>query len=80
MATDRETSVRNVLAEVTRDDSWLSASLDTSLVNHDVDSLDAVEIIKEVEEIFGIKISDSEVAALTTIDSLVKLVDQKRKA
>ncbi len=41
------------------------------------DSLDVVELIMEVEDIFNIKIEDEKISELTTIGALVSYIDEK---
>jgi acyl carrier protein len=43
-----------------------------------LDSLDMYEMIYEMENEFGVKIPDSEVANLVTIGDIVKFIDSKK--
>jgi len=43
------------------------------------DSLDAVEIIMEIEDLFNIKVDDKEAELITTTKGLVDLVENKLK-
>jgi acyl carrier protein len=44
-----------------------------------VDSLDAVELIMELEDTFNVKISDDEAQKLKTIGDIVKFIEPKVK-
>ena len=51
---------------------------DSLLNTLNFDSLDAVEFIMAIEDRFDISIDDSEMNNLTTIQSLVDIIDRKR--
>ncbi len=40
------------------------------------DSLDVIEMVMEMEEVFSIEVPDSELEPLTTIQSVIDLVDR----
>lgn len=42
------------------------------------DSLDAVELVMDVEDEFGISFTDEETQTLQTVGDLVKLIDSKK--
>jgi len=53
--------------------------LDTNLMKDlDADSLDAVEIIMAIEDMYGIEIPDEEAEKLQTVEDLVKYVDDNK--
>lgn len=43
-----------------------------------IDSLDAVELVMELEDAFGVKIEDAEAQAFVTIGDIVKLLEAKK--
>lgn len=43
-----------------------------------IDSLDAVELVLDLETVFDIKIEDDEIASLTTVNDICKLVESKK--
>lgn len=43
------------------------------------DSLDAVELNMALEDAFGISIPDEDIAAMKTVDDVVKYLDEKTK-
>ena len=42
------------------------------------DSLDAIELVMDVEDEFGISFTDEETQTLQTVGDLVKLIDSKK--
>lgn len=63
-----------------------SANVDEAKINLDaklkedlgIDSLDAVELVLDLETVFDIKIEDDEIASLTTVNDICKLVESKK--
>lgn len=45
-----------------------------------LDSIDSLELIMELEDIYDISISDADAAKLHTVNDVIKLVDQKTAA
>lgn len=70
--------IKKVLVEsanVDADKITLEANLKEDLA---IDSLDAVELVLDLESEFDIKIEDDEIAALVTVGDIVKLVESKK--
>lgn len=70
--------IKKVLVESANVDSdkiTLEANLKEDLA---IDSLDAVELVLDLESAFDIKIEDDEIAALVTVGDIVKLVESKK--
>jgi len=63
-----------------------SANVDETKVNMEaslkddlgIDSLDAVELVLDLETIFDIKIEDDEISNLVTVGDICKLVEAKK--
>lgn len=54
-------------------------SMETSFIDDlGADSLDAVELVMDVEDAFGITFDDDETQTLQTVADLVKLIDSKK--
>ena len=49
------------------------------MTDYNADSLDAVEITMETEDLFDIKIEDPEADKISTVKSLIDLVENKLK-
>lgn len=77
---ETEEKVREVIAE--RLQVALEEVKDGSSLVDDLgaDSLDAVEIIMDLEEAFGIKISDADAEKVQTVDDAVSLVQSLTKS
>lgn len=54
-----------------------SIDINDHLEKFNVDSLDIIEIVMDIEELFHIKIEDNEYKTAQTIDSIIKLVESK---
>jgi len=80
-----QTGVRNMLEQIkpliaealnlNEDDIKLESSLKDDL---GIDSLDAVELIMELEDAFDVKIEDTEAQAFVTIQDIVTLLEAKK--
>ena len=69
-------NVRNALAEQFEIDAD-SVTLDTNLVDDlGADSLDVVELIMSLEDLFGIAISDEDAAQLYTVGRIVEYLEK----
>lgn len=69
--------VKEILVEqlgVDEDDVKMEASFQDDL---DADSLDLVELIMEMEDKFGVKISDEEAEKIATVGDAVKFVEAR---
>lgn len=63
-----------------------SANVDETKVNMEaslkddlgIDSLDAVELVLDLETVFDIKIEDDEISSLVTVGDICKLVEAKK--
>lgn len=70
--------IKNILVE--------SANVDESKISMDanlkddlgIDSIDAVELVLDLETVFDIKIEDDEISSLVTVEDICKLVEAKR--
>ena len=54
-------------------------TLDSSLTDLGLDSLDLVEIMLEIEETLGIEFDNEEIAHLHSLKEVVDLIDAKKK-
>ena len=69
-------NVRNALAEQFEVDAE-TITLETSLIDDlGADSLDVVELIMSLEDIFGITISDEDAAQLHTVSRIVEYLEK----
>ena len=69
-------NVRNALAEQFEIDAE-SITLETSLIDDlGADSLDVVELIMSLEDLFGITISDEDAAQLHTVSRIVEYLEK----
>lgn len=72
--------VKGIILKHTREDKkeqWVSDS-SAKLSCYGIDSLDAIEIIMDVEEEFGIEIPDGDAQQMEIMDDIVKYVMQKK--
>ena len=70
--------IKPLIAEalnLNEDDIKLESSLKDDL---GIDSLDAVELIMELEDAFDVKIEDTEAQAFVTIQDIVTLLEAKK--
>lgn len=70
--------IKNLLVEsanVDADKVTADASLKEDL---GIDSLDAVELVLDIETKFDIKIEDDEISSLVTVGDIIKLVESKK--
>ena len=69
-------NVRNALAEQFEVDAE-SITMETSLIDDlGADSLDVVELIMSLEDLFGITISDEDAAQLHTVSRIVEYLEK----
>lgn len=52
---------------------------DSSLADFNADSLDAVEIIMNLEDIFEVSIPDEDAQKLITVDKMIAYIEDKKK-
>jgi len=68
--------IRDIIAEQLNIDDTSSITLDTNLTEDlDADSLDAVEIIMNIEEEFDIKIPDDKIETVKTINDIISYLE-----
>jgi acyl carrier protein len=60
---------------IDENDIELTSSLKEDL---DIDSIDAVELSLDLEEKFDVELTDEELAALKTVEDIVKLIESKK--
>lgn len=55
------------------------AVLETKLSELDIDSLDLVEVMMEIEEVFAVQFTNEEILELKTVKNVLDLVKSKKK-
>lgn len=68
-----ESEIRSLLALIVPSINWSVVTLDASLEEAGLDSLDKANLIMEIEGILSIKIDDSEYEKLDSIQNLIAL-------
>lgn len=70
--------VRNIIADQLEIDDVESITMDTSLMNDlEADSLDAVEIMMELEDEFNLTIPDEDAEKFKNIGDIVRYIENK---
>ncbi|MDD7182280.1 MAG: acyl carrier protein [Peptostreptococcus porci] len=71
--------IREIISEQLNIENPETLKMDTNLLEDlDADSLDAVEIIMNIEEEFEIKIPDEEIDNVKTIGDIISLIESNR--
>lgn len=71
--------IKEIIVEQLNIDDGVFINLDTNLQEDlDADSLDAVEIIMNIEEEFDIKVDDDELENIKTIGDIVKYIENNK--
>lgn len=71
--------IKEIIVEQLNIDDGSFINLDTNLQEDlDADSLDAVEIIMNIEEEFDIKVDDDELENIKTIGDIVKYIENNK--
>lgn len=71
--------IKEIIVEQLNIDDGAFINLDTNLQEDlDADSLDAVEIIMNIEEEFDIKVDDDELENIKTIGDIVKYIENNK--
>lgn len=71
--------IKKIIVEQLNIDDGAFINLDTNLQEDlDADSLDAVEIIMNIEEEFDIKVDDDELENIKTIGDIVKYIENNK--
>ena len=71
--------IKEIIVEQLNIDEGAFINLDTNLQEDlDADSLDAVEIIMNIEEEFDIKVDDDELENIKTIGDIVKYIENNK--
>ena len=71
--------IKDIIVEQLNIDDGAFINLDTNLQEDlDADSLDAVEIIMNIEEEFDIKVDDDELENIKTIGDIVKYIENNK--
>ncbi|WP_304194098.1 acyl carrier protein [Peptostreptococcus stomatis] len=71
--------IKEIIVEQLNIDDGAFINLDTHLQEDlDADSLDAVEIIMNIEEEFDIKVDDDELENIKTIGDIVKYIENNK--
>ena len=71
--------IKEIIVEQLNIDDGTFINLDTNLQEDlDADSLDAVEIIMNIEEEFDIKVDDDELENIKTIGDIVKYIENNK--
>lgn len=75
-----ETTVRNMLSRIKDGLDYSNTSLDTEFGNAGFDSLDTASLLLEIQEEFGLTISDDDAERLDTIGKLVSYIKEHATA
>ena len=71
--------IKEIIVEQLNIDDGAFINLDTNIQEDlDADSLDAVEIIMNIEEEFDIKVDDDELENIKTIGDIVKYIENNK--
>lgn len=71
--------IREIISEQLNIENLETLKMDTNLLEDlDADSLDAVEIIMNIEEEFETKIPDEEIDNVKTIGDIISLIESNR--
>lgn len=75
----RQNVIRHILEASDEDVKAADVSNETSLRNDlDLSSMQAVTLVMDLEEEFGITIEDEEIAALLSVEDVLELISTKR--
>ena len=74
-----EEKVREIISDLLNMDEELVKEDSNFITDYQADSLDGIEIIMKVEDVFDVSVSNEEADMIITMKSLVDIIEKKLK-